>query len=111
MPRPQITLDAAKVEEYLHLGSPVAEIADYLGVSESTLRRKFRVLIRKSRANRRIHLREFQWQQAERGSVPMLIFLGKLELGQGDDAAGRDDRIIIRRVVDRSGPKLLPGPT
>jgi hypothetical protein len=102
MPRALINIDPKEVEGYARLGSPVMEIADYIGVHESTIRRRFRREIRNSRAARRISLRQFQWKEARGGNVTMLTFLGKLELGQRDDQAGVEDRMIVRRAVKRS---------
>ena len=102
MPRPLINIDPKIVNDLTLLGSPVTEIADYLGVHESTIRRSFRKLIKKARATRRIWLRRFQWNEAKSGNITMLIFLGKLELGQRDDQAGLDDKMIVRRMVQRN---------
>ena len=102
MPRPRIEIDPKQVEAFTRLGSPASEIADFLGVSESTIRRKFTKELAKSRAVRRMKLREFQWNQAKEGSVPMLIFLGKEELGQGQEAKETEDKIILRRTVKRN---------
>jgi hypothetical protein len=113
MARLRIEIDPQRVEGFTKLGSPASEIADYFGVSESTIRRRFPGLLAKSRAFRRMKLREFQWKEARGGSVPMLIFLGKQELGQGQEAKELEDRVIIRRKVSRiverpdDGPKLL----
>ena len=104
MPRPRIDIDPLKVEAFTKLGSPASEIADFLGVSESTIRRKFPKLLAKSRAVRRMKLREFQWNQAKDGSVPMLIFLGTEELGQGQEAEEveeMEEKVIVRRLINR----------
>jgi predicted transcriptional regulator len=101
MPRPRIPIDPRQVEAYTRLGSPVREIADALGVSESTIRNRFKKLLAKSRALRRMKLREFQWIQARKGNVPMLIFLGKEELGQCQEVKEMHDLRIIRRMVNR----------
>ena len=102
MPRPRIQIDPKQVEAFTRLGSPASEIADFLGVSESTIRRKFPKQLARSSAVRRMKLREFQWSQAKDGSVPMLIFLGKEELGQGQEAKEIEDKIILRRIVNRN---------
>ena len=102
MPRPRIDIDPRQVETLTRLGSPASEIADYLGVSESTIRSRFCPLLAKARAMRRMKLREFQWNQAKDGSVPMLIFLGKEELGQGQEAKDSEEKIIVRRMVKRA---------
>ena len=102
MARPKIEIDPQQVEGFTRNGSPASEIADYLGVSESTLRRRFPKLIAKSRAIRRMKLRELQWNQARDGNVSMLIFLGKEELGQGQDAKEAEDKVIVRRMIKRN---------
>jgi hypothetical protein len=101
MARQRIEIDPRLVEGFTKLGSPASEIADYFGVSESTIRRRFPKLLARSRAVRRMKLREFQWNQAKDGSVPMLIFLGKEELGQGQEATEIEDKVIVRRMVAR----------
>jgi predicted transcriptional regulator len=97
----RIEIDPNHVEAYAKLGAPVSEIAAALGVRESTLRRRFKKELAKYRAQRRLRLRQFQWNSAEKGSVPMQIFLGKHELGQGDETAQQENRTIIRRAIKR----------
>ena len=102
MPRPRIQIDLHQLEGLIRLGSPVSEIADFLGVSESTLRRHGRAVLAKARAMRRMSLRQLQWAQAKDGNVPMLIFLGKEELGQGREDNGPEEKMIVRRMVKRT---------
>ena len=97
----RIEIDPNRVEAYAKLGAPVSEIAAALGVRESTLRRRFQKELARYRAQRRLRLRQFQWNSAEKGSVPMQIFLGKHELGQGEDTCQQEDRVILRRSVKR----------
>ena len=101
MPRPRVNVDPKAVEADTRLGCPMTEIADLRGVSVSTLRR-FRKKAAQARAMRRLMLRQFQWSLAKDGSVPMLIFLGKLELGHTEEQACSRDRTIVRGVVKRS---------
>jgi hypothetical protein len=83
------------------MGAPAAEIADALDVSEWIIRHRFKDLVKQSRAVRKIRLRQYQTKSAEKGSVPMQIFLGKHELGQGDESAQPEEKTIIRRAVKR----------
>jgi AraC-like DNA-binding protein len=101
MGKVRIQIDPKNVEAYTRLGAPVAEIAAALGVSEWTIRHRFKDLVSQSRALRKIRLRQFQWNSAEKGNVPMQIFLGKHELGQGDETAQQENRTIIRRAIKR----------
>jgi predicted transcriptional regulator len=101
MGKPRVEIDRNLVKAYAQLGSPVAEIAHALGVSEWTIRHRFKDVVEQYRALRNIHLRRFQWKSAEEGSVTMQIFLGKHELGQGNGASEPEERIIVRRMVKR----------
>ena len=100
-------IDVRHVEFFARLGSPVAEIAAFFGVSESTIRRQFRETVSKASAARRIRLREFQWKSATDGNTTMLIFLGKQELGQGEEKSQAIDKVIIRRAVNRCNTKEM----
>lgn len=64
------------------VGATNTEIAEYLGCSVDTLTRRFADVLTKTRAGRRIRLRRLQWQAAEQGDRTMLVWLGKVELGQ-----------------------------
>jgi hypothetical protein len=88
----------ARVVELVQNGSPPSEIADYLGVSESVIRDRFAKEIARSRAIRRIHLRGLQWKAAAKGSVNMLILLGKDELGQGARERVNEEKIVLQRL-------------
>ena len=39
-------------------------------------------------------LRQMQWKSAERGNVPMQIWLGKQILGQSESPMGDDDELV-----------------
>ena len=86
----QINLD--ELARLALLNPSTSEIASYFGVSKKTIERRmknaeFAQVIEDGRNNRKISLKRFQWQAASSGSVPMLIFLGKNELGQRDAPA------------------------
>lgn len=101
--RPRADIKAETVVVLAKLGMNYAEIARALCVSEWTIRRRFARIIDRFRELRRTHLRLFQWRAAEKGSVPMLIFLGKNELGQSDDpveiAASAEQRTVTVMFV------------
>jgi hypothetical protein len=58
-------------------------------------------MIARGRATRHVRLRQLQWSSAENGSVPMQQFLGKHELGQGEERAAEKEKVIVRRGVKR----------
>ncbi len=86
-------IDIKQVENLALLGLANEDIADILGVSASTVRRRFKALLAKSRGNRRAILRKYQWEAAKKGSASVLIWLGKNELGQRSDPAPEDTEI------------------
>lgn len=82
--RKLIDIDPKVVEGMAFAGAPTTDIADFLGVGEATIRRRFGDILTKSHARRRTRLRELQWRAAESGNTAMLIWLGKQYLGQAE---------------------------
>lgn len=81
---PVVPIDRTVVEGMVYAGGTIEEIAAFHGVSRDTIERRFRAQIEKSRARRKLRLRQLQWRAAENGDKAMLIWLGKQELGQQD---------------------------
>ena len=68
------------------LGCPEKEIAEYLGVSESTLKFNFSVYMAKARTHLHMKLRRAQLHNAiQNQNATMQIWLGKNMLGQTDN--------------------------
>lgn len=98
--RPKIKIDFAQLEELCNIQATAEECAAVLGISEDTLSRRiqeelgigFAEYRKKYSLAGKASLRRLQWRSAQRGSVPMQIFLGKNDLGQSDKAtlAGED---------------------
>lgn len=86
-------IDPQQVRGLALSGATDGEIADYLGISPQALRLQFGPGLIQARAARCISLRKRQTVIAADGSVPMLIFLGKHELGQ------------IERAIDDERPQ------
>ena len=83
--RPKVhDLDSAQIEQLSGFGCTNREIASFFRCSETTLTRNYGEYLIKGRDKGNIRLRQLQWKQAERGSVAMLIWLGKQYLGQRD---------------------------
>lgn len=69
-----------------------SEIADVVGLGESTLKKRFGDLIEKGRSVGKKALRRAQFEKAISDKDPrMLIFLGKQYLSQKDNPENRDD--------------------
>jgi len=60
------------------------EIADFFGVDESLISKRFSSIITKRKSETRNKLRKMQWEEAEEGNWKMMIWLGKQMLGQRD---------------------------
>ena len=90
--RPRVEVDWALVERLCSIQCMAVEIASALNISVDTLERRCKddhgiiladYMLQK-RGNGRIILRRLQFQAAQKGSIPMLIWLGKQYLGQRD---------------------------
>ena len=84
MARPRKKIDPLQVEEIAVIGCPNAEIAGILGCDEAILCRRFDRAIRKGQLRRNITLRRKMYELAMSGNVTMLVWLGRLCLGQTD---------------------------
>ena len=83
--RPRAEIDQTTVVKLARLHCTQVEIAEWFGVTESVIRRRFGDLIRQCYAETRARLRQEQIRQALAGNTTMLIFLGKVLLGQRED--------------------------
>ena len=77
-------IDPEQVEKLAALGCNNSEIASFFNCSESLIRKSYSEFLTKGRDTGKIKLRQMQWKAAQRGSVPMLIWLGKQGLAQTD---------------------------
>ena len=85
MARPKkYNIDPGQVEKLAGFGCTNTEIASFYGCDESHIRKNYSEFLTKGRDTGKIKLRQMQWKAAQRGSVPMLIWLGKQVLGQTD---------------------------
>ena len=79
------------------------DIASAFACSPRRLRRGFGRLLRHTRAKARCNLRKMQWASAMKGSVPMLVWLGRQYLAQQTviNTATEDRSIFVRRIDRR----------
>lgn len=98
MGRKKIEIDPVQVEKLAQVGCTDEEIGDILGASADTIRRRFAVFLIKGRADLKMRLRMAQLKAANRGNVPMLIWLGKQILGQKEPKAEATDPISPEEV-------------
>ena len=111
MARPLKIIDWNLVEKLCALQCTGEEIASALDVDYDTLQRaikrefdsSFADYFKKHSSKGKMSLRRKQYEVAQSGSVPMLIWLGKQYLGQADKVESTDEidgeiTINIRRV-------------
>ena len=85
-----------EVKKLASYGCSNVEIADFYGWDESLIRKSYSEFLNKGRADMKIKLRKLQWKSADKGNVPMQIFLGKNILGQKDrhETAELDEPLV-----------------
>jgi hypothetical protein len=82
--RPRKILDENRIVELASKGHILEEIAASFGVSVDTLERNYAEPIKRGRVLRNGSLRAMQFETAMRGNTRMLIWLGKVLLGQSE---------------------------
>ena len=85
--RPKLEIDEEQLEKLAAIDCSLEEMALVLGCSVSTIQRNFDQAIKKGRAQGRASLRRRQFELAMSGNVTMLIWLGKVRLGQKEKQA------------------------
>ena len=73
-----------EVEKLASYGCTVREVANFFGCSEDLIKKSYSQFMTKGKDKGKIRLRQLQWRAAEKGNVPILIWLGKQILGQTD---------------------------
>jgi hypothetical protein len=103
--RPKLDIDPAQVEALARIACTTPEIATVIGCSEDTLERRFAGVIEKGRAEGKASVRRMQYKAAMSGNPTMLIWLGKVMLGQkeavehgGIDGAAIKHEVTVHRV-------------
>ena len=106
MGRPLAQIDPKIVAVMASVGCTNTEIADYFGVNETTIRKRFSEILIKERAGEKKKLRTLQWKAAKAGNATMLIWLGKQKLGQTDKVETKaDTKVVIREQTLDTSPK------
>lgn len=84
--RPKKEIDPKQVEQLAMINCSYKEIAAVVGCDESTLTRRFAQVIQIGREHGKSSLKKKQFEVAMKGNVTMLIWLGKIMLGQRDNS-------------------------
>jgi hypothetical protein len=107
MPRNLLDIDETKVLKMARHGLTNLEIADIFGCDNSTIGKRFSKILTKGRAQRKNVLRRCQWKAAIEGNIPMLIWLGKQDLGQADKLETKSETRTT--VVERDKQRAMLG--
>jgi hypothetical protein len=78
------TIDRDLVYKLACIQCTPEEIAEVVGITTATLKRRFGDLLEKGKQAGKKSLRRAQWDKALNGDTRMQIFLGKQYLGQKD---------------------------
>ena len=78
-------IDPKEVEKLASIGMKNSEIAEWLGIDDSTLNYNFKQELVKGKHNLHCSLRQAQIRLAMSGNATLLIWLGKNILGQSDN--------------------------
>lgn len=109
--RPRIELDARQLEQLqalARINASYEEIEAVMGVSVDTLTRRFAEVIKKGRSEGRSSLKRQQMKVALEGNVTMLIWLGKVLLGQSEVVVDATDPSKKRKPqLFRFGAQVL----
>ena len=89
-------IDPKEVEKLAGFGCTNTEIASFFGCSKDLISKSYSTNVAKGKDSGKINLRKLQWNSAKRGSVPMLIWLGKQYLGQSD----KQELDIVKPIDD-----------
>jgi hypothetical protein len=101
--RPKAELRKNSVEELAARGCTIEEIAGILGVNRDTVSDNFSAEVARGRNRLAEQLRGKQVDLAMKGSVPLLIWLGKQYLSQRDktDAVVREEVVTIEEIAPK----------
>lgn len=104
--RPRLNLDKDKLFDLAKIHCTMIEIASIMGCSVDTLENNYSDIIKKGKEEGKSSLRRIQYKAAVKGSVTMMIWLGKQLLGQRDKTEQEinvniDDRREIQREVEQ----------
>jgi hypothetical protein len=112
--RPQKEINWEVLNGILQYGASLVDCAEMLDVSEDTIERKikdqyavtFKEYRDQKKSKMRMKLRQKQFEMALKGNVPLLIWLGKNELGQTDKAEIAHELSKIQITIDEQDRDL-----
>ena len=110
MGRPVKNINKELLRELSGLNCSYAEMSRLIGVAESTLTRRYAQVIKEGRETVKTSLKRKQYEVAMNGNPTLLIWLGKIIVGQKEKVETERDfeLTIITKIVDltKSGKKV-----
>lgn len=104
--RPPLQLDEKIIAGLARIDCTMIEIAAVVGCSVDTLERHFAEVIEKNRKDGHASIRRQQYKLAMAGNPTMLIWLGKVQLGQREtvvnEHTGKDGGPIVFADLHRT---------
>lgn len=98
MGRPLADINEDEVGKLALQGAKNAEIAAYFGVDKQTIANRFSTILTKKRSVLRMNLRKAQIDKGFLGDTTMLIWLGKVLLGQTEKIEQHSSGVIEREI-------------
>jgi hypothetical protein len=96
-------VDPETVYKLALMGANNVEIAEWYGVTESSIRYRFNEYLAKARSSLKIKLRRAQLKVAIENENPtMLIWLGKQMLGQGENVVASESEKVLPWITEQS---------
>lgn len=105
MGRPRKEIDEESVFKLASMGLTNSEIAAVCNCHKDTLTDRLSHVIKEGHERRNASLRRKQYVMAMKGSVPLLIWLGKQYLGQTEKIEAMGE-VTVREAIER-GKKLV----
>ena len=99
--RDKTVVPPEEVFKLAQLGCKDNEIADWFGITDSTLRYQFTDELLKGREALKQTLRRAQIEVALKGNATMLIWLGKNILGQSDNPMDLDKPTVLPWITEQ----------
>lgn len=95
------TIDPKFVEELSMMQCTMQEMSRLCRCGEDLLHSNFRDIIEYGREHGRMSLKRAQYKKAMEGSVPMLIWLGKVWLKQKDDEVSMTHQAEVTEIMNQ----------
>lgn len=98
--RPKAQIDEKLLYDLAKIHCTKEEIASIMNCHRDTLYARYSDILQRGYDDGKRSLKRLQWQQAEKGNIQMLIWLGKQWLGQKDKAPDEVPNTIINVQVN-----------